>query len=339
MPEAVAKKQEKSVWKKLTSSREASLLVVLIVLCVIVQFLSPSFLTFKSISDMLKNNAVIIIMSAGMFGVLLIGGIDISIMSTVAFTGMAVGMLLKYNVVHNTLLLFLIAMGMGAVCGAVIGLAISRGKVLPIIATMGFMYIYRGFAYLIGNSQWASAENLGDFKNFALDTTLGFGVLNNVIVITIVVFAIFFVVMKWTKLGRKVYAVGSNPEAASISGINIKNIKLMVYTIAGLLAGLCGALAVAVYSSAQPNMLYGKEMDVIAACVIGGVSMTGGRGSVGGALLGALILSVIAKALPLVGISSIAQNTVKGVIILGVIIINVVSQRVMILNNLKRREM
>lgn len=325
--------------KRITGSREASLLLVLIVLCIIIQILSPSFLTAKSIQDMLKNNAVIMIMALGMLCVLLIGGIDISITSTLAVSGMAVGMLLKYNVIHNTFLLFLIAILIGALCGAAIGLVVSKGKVLPIIATMGFMYIYRGFAYLIAKSQWASAENLGDFKNFALEKELGLGLLNNVIVIVLLCYLIFFAVMKWSRTGRKIYAVGSNPEAAAISGINTMKIKLIVYTVMGMLSGLCGALAVAVYSSAQPNMLYGKEMDVIAACVIGGVSMSGGRGTVAGALLGSLILAVIAKALPLVGIDSIVQNTVKGGIILAVIILNVVAQRMMQKKNLKRREM
>lgn len=329
-------KENKSILKKITGSREASLLIVLILLCVVISFRSPAFMTLKSITDMLKNNAVIMIMTLGMLCVLLVGGIDISIASTLALSGMSVGMLLKYNIVENTFLLFLIAIGIGALCGFIIGLIISKGKVIPIIATMGFMYIYRGLAYMIGNSQWASAENLGEFKNFALGKVLG---INNVILIMVICYIIFFVVMKWTKVGRMVYAVGSNREAASISGINTSNIDLLVYTVMGILAGLCGALAVAVYSSAQPNMLYGKEMDVIAACVIGGVSMSGGRGSVVGAFLGSLILAIIAKALPLVGIDSIAQNTVKGVIILVVIILNVVTQRVMDKNNLKGREM
>lgn len=329
-------KENKSILKKITGSREASLLIVLILLCVVISFRSPSFMTLKSITDMLKNNAVIMIMTLGMLCVLLVGGIDISIASTLALSGMTVGMLLKYQIVENTFLLFLIAIGVGALCGFIIGLIISKGKVIPIIATMGFMYIYRGLAYMIANSQWASAENLGEFKDFALGKVLG---INNVILIMIVCYVIFFVVMKWTKVGRKIYAVGSNREAAAISGINTSNIDLLVYTVMGTLAGLCGALAVAVYSSAQPNMLYGKEMDVIAACVIGGVSMNGGRGSVAGAFLGSLILAIIAKALPLVGIDSIAQNTVKGVIILVVIILNVVTQRVMDKNNLKGREM
>lgn len=330
---------EKKLLKKITGSREASLFLVLVILCMVIQIFSPSFLTAKSILDMLKNNAVIMIMALGMLCVLLVGGIDISITSTLALSGMTVGMLLKYNIIHNTLLLFLTAILVGALCGAIIGFVVARGKVLPIIATMGFMYIYRGLAYLIAKSQWASAEDLGSFKNFALEKELGLGILNNVIVIVLVCYIIFFAVMKWTRTGRKIYAVGSNPEAAAVSGINTKRIKLLVYTLMGTLAGLCGALAVAVYSSAQPNMLYGKEMDVIAACVIGGVSMSGGRGTVAGALLGSLILAVIAKALPLVGIDSIVQNTVKGCIILAVIIFNVVAQRMMQKENLKGREM
>ena len=324
-------KENKSVLKKITDSREASLLIVLIVLCIVISLRSPSFMTLKSISDMLKNNAVIMIMTLGMLGVLLIGGIDISIASTLAFSGMSVGMLMKYGMVQNTFVLFLIAIGIGALCGLLIGLIISRGKVLPIIATMGFMYIYRGLAYIIANSQWASAENLGTFKDFALGSVLG---VNNVIIVMVICYIIFFIVMKWTKVGRMVYAVGSNREAAQISGINTANVELMVYTVMGTLSGLCGH-----QSSAQPNMLYGREMDVIAACVIGGVSMTGGRGSVAGALLGSLILAIIAKALPLVGIEAIAQNTVKGVIILVVIVLNVITQRVMDKNNLKGREM
>lgn len=331
--------EKRSLWKKITSSREASLIIVLVVLCALIELRSPSFLSPQNIMEILKNNSVIMIMALGMLCVLLIGGIDISITSTLAFTGMTVGMLFKYQVIHSTLLGFLIAIAMGAACGFLIGLIISKGNVTPIIATMGFMYIYRGFAYLVANSEWAGADALGTFKDFALEAYLGFGVLNNVLVIVLICYIIFFIMLKWTKFGRNIYAVGSNAEAAEISGINVTRVKLAVYTIMGTLAGLCGALATTIYASAQPNMQSGREMDVIAACVIGGVSMNGGRGSVGGALLGALILSIIAKALPLVGIDSIAQNTVKGVIILVVIVLNVITQRMMDKSNLERREM
>jgi len=329
-------KQKKSILQTITASREASLLIVLVLLCIVITIKSPSFMTYKSITDMLKNNAVTMIMAVGMLGILLVGGIDISVASTLSLAGMSVGMLMKQGVVTNTLLLFLIAIGIGGACGLVNGLIVAKGKVLPIIATMGAMYIYRGLAYLVANDQWASAENLGTFKDFALGKFLG---LNYVIWVMILVYILFFIVMKWTTLGRKVYAVGSNKEAAQISGINTSNVELYVFVVMGILAGLGGALAVSVYSSAQPNMLFGKEMDVIAACVIGGVSMQGGKGSVIGALLGGLVLAIIAKALPLVGIEAIAQNTVKGVIILVVIVLNVITQRSIDKNNLKAREM
>ncbi len=329
-------KEKKSIIKMLTGSREASLVIVLIVLCALVSLRSPSFLSLQSIADMLMNNTVVMIMALGMLCVLLIGGIDISIASTLGFTGMTVGMLLTYHVIENTFLLFLLAIGMGTICGTLVGLAISRGKVAPIIATMGFMYIFRGLAYMVSNSEWAGADALGSFKDFAQIKIAGFSI---VVWIMVLCYIIFFVVMKWTKFGRTIYAVGSNREAAQISGINVANVELRIYAMMGALAGLCGALSVSIYASAQPNMQYAKEMDVIAACVIGGVSMSGGRGSVGGALLGSLVLAVIAKALPLVGIDALAQNTVKGVIILAVIILNVITQRMMNKQNLERREL
>ena len=145
--------------------------------------------------------------------------------------------------------------------------------------------------------------------------------------------------MKWTTFGRRIYAVGSNADAARVSGINVDRVLIEVYTIMGLLAGIAGALSVSIYASAQPNMQYGKEMDVIAACVIGGTSMNGGRGSVIGTFLGALFYAVLAKALPLVGLDSIWQNLIKGVVVLAVVLINVLTQRTMDRAALERREM
>ena len=310
--------EKKSVIKKITGSREALLAIIVIVLFAVVTAISPSFLTPKSLMEMLKNNAVTMVMSLGMLCVMLVGGIDISIMSTLALSGMSIGMLLKYGHITSTLLAFIIAMAIGIACGLVVGLVISRANVPPIIATMGFMYIYRAMGY------------------FATSTFLG---INKVIWVIIICYVVFFFFMKWTRTGRRIYAVGSNASAAQVSGINAKNINLLVYVIMGFLAGLGGALQVSVYASAMPDMQYGGEMDVIAACVIGGVSMSGGRGTVVGAFLGSIILATIAKALPLVGISSLWQNMIKGVIILVVVVINVVLQRIADKNALKGREM
>jgi rhamnose transport system permease protein len=329
--------EKKSLMKKITGSREALLAVILIILFIIVTLRSPSFLTFKSLTDMLKNNAVTMVMSLGMLCVMLVGGIDISITSTLALSGMSIGMLLKYGHITSTLLAFIIALAIGAVCGFLVGIVISRADVPPIIATMGFMYVFRAMGYLVSNGgEWASAAALGNFKNFATTKILG---LSCVIWVVIVCYVLFFFFMKWTRTGRKIYAVGSNPSAAEVSGINVKNIKLLVYTIMGVLAGLAGALQVSIYASAMPDMQQGGEMDVIAACVIGGVSMNGGRGTVIGALLGSLILATIAKALPLVGFDALWQNTIKGVLILVVVMVNIVLQRIADRNALKGREM
>ncbi len=325
-----------SVFKKLTGSREFLLAVILVVAFLLIGTRSDSWISLKNISDIIQNNAVTMIIALGMLCVLLIGGIDISVMSTAALAGMSVGLLLKYDIITSTPLLFVIAILIGTVCGLIIGIIIAKFNVLPIIATMGFMYIYRGMTYVISKNQWASADDLGSFKNFALGSVFG---INNIIWVAILCYIIFFIALKWTTVGRRVFAVGSNAGAAQVSGINVDKVKIGVYTITGLLSGLGGALTVSLYGSAQPNMLDGGEMDVIAACVIGGISMNGGRGSVVGALLGASILAVIAKALPMVGIDSIAQNMIKGVLILAFIIINVLSQRAMDKKNLKEREM
>ena len=242
-------------------------------------------------------------------------------------------MLLKYHVLENTFLLFVLGSVISIVCGLLNGLIISKGNVAPIISTMGFMYIWRGLAYVISNNEWASGADVVGYSDFGADGSVG------PYIIIAVVFIAGFIILKWTKFGRKIYAIGSNSEAARVSGTNVDGVLIYTYVIMGFLSGLCGALSVSIYASAQPNMQYGLEMDVIASCVIGGVSMSGGRGSVTGTFLGALILALITRALPLVGIDAIAQNMVKGILILAVVVLNVVTQRMMDRANLERREM
>lgn len=324
---------KKASGKKRTISRELSLVLIILVLITLVTILNPAFLSLTNIGQIFRNNTLTMLMALGMLIVLLTGGIDISITSVLAFAGMTVGLLQKYHLLQNTFLLFLIAMAIGSICGFLNGLIISKGKVAPIICTMGFMYIWRGLAYVISNNAWASGADVAGFSDFGKDGSIG------PYVILALAYAIFYVLMKWSEWGRKIYAVGSNAEAARISGIPVDRVISQVYTVMGLLAGLAGALSVSIYASAQPNMQYGKEMDVIAACVIGGVSMNGGRGSVTGTFLGAFFYAIVAKALPLVGLESIWQNLIKGVIILVVVILNVLTQRAIDRQNLERREM
>ncbi|MBQ3423722.1 MAG: ABC transporter permease [Clostridia bacterium] len=329
----------RGLWKKLTASREVSLLMVLILLSAVVQLMNSSFLTPKTINDLLKNYSTTIVMSLGMLSVLLIGGIDISVGATLAFSGMCASLFMRDGLYSSTLLMFIVSTAIGLGCGALVGLVIAKGRVQPIIATLGFSNIYRGATYIVSGGAWVSAYQFQKaFKKFAQQSTLTFGLMNNMVFIALVCYVVFFIVMRWTRFGRRIYAVGSNPEAAAVSGIDIDRYKFVVYTMVGGFAGLVGSMYTALYASAMSDMGTGMEMDAIASCVLGGVSLSGGQGSVIGVLLGALTMAVISKALPLVGISEFWQMAIKGAIILAAIMINVIMQRTLRKNTLKARE-
>lgn len=307
-------------------SREASLLLVMILLCVVIQWRSGGkFLSDTVVSQLMQNYAYIMVLAFGMLLVLLIGGIDISIGATVALSGMSTCLLMRDGVITNPAVAYLFSILVGAVCGLVIGVIIAKGKVIPIIATLGMQYIYRGLTYFVSGTLWVSADKmLPGYKAFAQGTFLG---ISNLFWIVMLVFAGMLVFLKLTGFGRQIYAVGSNADAATISGINIDRVKMAVYTINGAIAGLAGAMYTSLYASAQGNMATGAEMDVIAACVIGGVSLNGGQGNGVGVLLGAITIAIISKSLSLVGIDAFWQRALKGAVILLAVIVNVLVQR------------
>jgi len=327
----------KSITKVLAKSREISLIFVLIILCAVIQLRNSQFLSLANINDLLVNAVIMSILAIGMMCVLLIGGIDISIGSTLALSGMICALVMRDNPQLPAIVSFMIAIGVGLLCGLLNGLVIAKGGVIPIIATLGFMNIFRGATYLVANSQWVHKEQITpDFQNFTLNGLFG---INNMIIVSIVCYVIFAFLLKFNRTGRKIYAVGSNPDAAEISGINIKTIKILVYSLMGALSGLAGALWVSKYASAQGDSGKGIEMDIIAACVIGGVSLSGGKGTVLGVVLGCLSLGILNNALPLINVSSFWQDAIKGVIIIIALILNVMTQRTLDRNNLKRREL
>lgn len=310
----------------LLRSREASLMLVMILLVALIEWRSGGkFLTGTVITQLTQNYAYTMVLSFGMLLVLLIGGIDISIGASLALSGMSASLLMRDGIITNPFVAFLFSIVVGLACGAVIGVIVSKGKVIPIIATLGMQYIYRGLTYLVSDTQWVPSDKmLAGYKAFAQGSFLG---LNNLFWIVIVLFAVMLVFLRWTNLGRQIYAVGSNPEAAKVSGIHIDRIKIIVYTINGAIAGLAGAMYTSMYATAQGNMANGAEMDVIAACVIGGVSLDGGQGSAFGVLLGAITIAIIGKSLSLVGIDAFWQQTLKGAIIAVAVLINVLVQR------------
>lgn len=317
---------KKSRFGELLRSREASLLLVMFLLVLVIGWRSNGvFFSGTVISQLTQNYAYIAVLAFGMLLVLLIGGIDISIGATVALSGMSTCLLMRDGVITNPLVAYLVSIGVGLLCGLVIGIVISKGKVIPIIATLGMQYIFRGLTYFISGTLWVSADKmLPGYKAFAQGSFLG---VPNLFWIVIVLFAVMIVFLKWTGFGRQIYEVGSNAEAAKISGINIDRVKIIVYTINGGIAGLAGAMYTSLYASAQGNMATGSEMDVIAACVIGGVSLNGGQGNAFGVLLGAVTIAIISKSLSLVGIDAFWQRALKGAVILLAVLINVIVQR------------
>jgi rhamnose transport system permease protein len=328
--------------KKFFSSniREISLIIVMIVIAIFVQVRSRGhFLTAININDMLMETSVLAIMAVGMMMVLVTGGIDLSIGATMALSAMVGCTILKNSVLSGepvaNIIIVLIAIGVGIVCGLVNGLLVSKLKILPIIATLGMMNIYRGATYLVANGSWVKQAEMGP-QFLSLATGKLFGI-NNLLIIAIIVYIIAYFFTEYTRTGRKIYAVGNSEESARVSGIKTDRILVLAYVIMGAVAGLGGILYVCKYGVAQGETCTGYEMNVIAACVLGGVSVNGGTGKIPGVLLGAILLGMLNNAMPLIQVSSFWQEAIRGGIILLSIIANALIQRNVELKALRRR--
>jgi len=307
------------------SFREVGLLVFIVLLCVVFQLRNHNFLTISNIRDMLADTAILGILSVGMMMVILTRGIDLSIGSTIALSGMVSALTVIAFPHISPLLSLLEGMLVGLAAGALIGLLVARFNVLPIIATLGFMNIIRGVTYLVSKGEWVSAYQMSDgFKSLATGSFLGVG---NLIIIAVVIFIAFYYFINHMRVGRQIYAVGSNPEAADISGIPRRRVIWLVYAIMGILAGLAGVLWVAKFASAQGDTATGYELSVIAAAVLGGVSISGGSGKVSGLILGTILLGILNNALPLIHISPFWQQAIQGFVILAAVLTNVVVKR------------
>jgi len=306
-------------------SRELGLLAFIVVLALLFQMRNPKFLTLSNLKDLFTNTAILGVLSVGMMMVLLTGGIDLSIGATIAFSGMVTALTVSANPAISPLLSLLQGMAVGLVIGVIIGVLIAYCKILPIIASLGMMNIVRGLTYLVSKGKWVSAYQMSDsFKAISTGTTLG---INNLVVIAIVIYLIFSYFLNNTRTGRYVYAVGSSPETADIVGIPRRRILLLVYATMGALAGLAGVLWVSRYASAQGDTAQGYEMSVIAAVVLGGVSVSGGRGKVSGIILGTILFGMLNNALPLINVSPFWQQAIQGVVILLAVISNVLIKR------------
>ncbi|GAB1534472.1 ribose ABC transporter permease [Geovibrio sp. ADMFC3] len=289
-------------------------LLGLLILAVIVSLLSPRFLTLSNILNVLRQTSINAVMAAGMTFVILTGGIDLSVGSILAICGAVAAFMIAngfdpYISIATTLLL-------GTVLGAFAGVIITKGKVQPFIATLVAMTLLRGATLVFTDGRPISTgfdEASDIFSWFGTGYILGVPV---PVFIMLLVFAVSYYILKYTRFGRYVYAVGGNEEASRLSGVRVNRVKTAVYAISGLLSALAGIIITARLSSAQPTAGAGYELDAIAAVVLGGTSLAGGVGTIFGTLIGALIIGILNNALNLMNVSSYYQMIAKGAVIL-----------------------
>ncbi|WP_372632691.1 ABC transporter permease [Cohnella sp.] len=316
--------------------RELGLLLFIVILSVGVQLRNPSFLTWENISDIATNTAILSILAVGMMLVILTRGIDLSIGATLALSGMVSALTVSQYPDLHPLLAVGVGVGVGLVCGVVIGFLVSWIHILPIIATLGMMNVFRGLTFETSGGKWVSAHQMPEsFKAIATGSVFG---INNLILIAIAIYIVAYYFVSHTRTGRRVYAIGSNPESAEISGIRTERILWLVYSIMGGLSGLAGVLWVSKFASAQGDTASGYELSVIAACVLGGVSIAGGVGKLSGVILGAVLLGILNNALPMINVSPFWQNFIQGSIILIAVLVNALVKRGIDRNNLMRRK-
>jgi rhamnose transport system permease protein len=316
--------------------RELGMLLTIILVSVFVQLRNPNFLTLENINDMLTNTAILSILAVGMMLVIVTRGIDLSIGATLALSGMISALTVSVHQNLHPVLAILLGTVVGILCGGVVGLLVSKCSVLPIIASLGMMNIYRGLTFMISGGKWVSSYQMPQsFKAIATGRILG---INTLVFIAIIIYVIFYYFVNYTRTGRQIYAIGSNPESARITGINNEKILFLVYIVMGALAGLAGVLWVSKFASAQGDTAMGYEMSVIAACVLGGVSMSGGFGKISGVIMGSVLLGILNNSLPLIKVSPFWQQAIQGVIILTAVIINTIVKRRVDKNNLLRRK-
>jgi len=298
--------------------REAGISIFILVLACFVALRAPAFLTLDNATDILLNISILSIVALAQTMVIITHGIDLSVSSMIGLVAMMVAFVVKQNPGIPAVSAVLLGMALGAVLGAFNGLIISYGRVPPIIATLGTLSIYRGMVFFYSQGSWVNSFELPKaFKELSKGTPLG---LPNMVIIAIVFALVVYFFLNHTRAGRDIYAVGSNPDAAQMAGIRKQRIIFLVYLLSGIACGLAAVLWVSRFESAQTNTALGFELQTVAASVVGGVSISGGVGTVPGVLLGALLLGIIENSLPLVRISPFWQLAAQGFLILVAVV-------------------
>lgn len=297
-------------------------LIGLVVLVVIFSFLSPVFLTTGNLTNILIQSGTNAIIAAGMTFVILSGHIDLSVGSLLAFASVLGTSLMKDG--------SSIWVGVAVILGAGIAGGLLNGSVVAFfgypafIATLATMWLFRGLAYVFTNGQAVTGLPT-DFRVLATGNVLG---IPNVVILVIILYALCYFVLHQTPLGRQIYAVGDNTEAARLSGVNVKRVKVIVFTVCGFLAALAGVVYSSRLFSGQPIAGITYELSAIAAVVIGGTSLSGGKGNILGTLVGALFIATLLNGLVILNVSSFWQQVFMGLVVMGAVGIDQYRKRV-----------
>lgn len=312
--------------------------VALIIVFAYFAFEAPNFMTAENLVIVTKHVALNAFLAIGMTFVIITGGIDLSVGSTVGLSAMVAGWLILYgidpgygwSIQFNTVEIALITCCVGVFVGLVNGLLITRANVAPFIATLGTLYIARGAALLSSGGQ--TFPNLNGVAAYGSDTFdyIGDGNLLGIpfliwMLIVVAVFASY--VSRRTPLGRYIYAVGGNERGAALSGVKVARVKLAVYVFSGFCASLVGIIIASQLQAAHPATGETFELNAIAAAVLGGTSMSGGRGRIGGTVIGAFVIGILSDGLVMMGVSSFWQTVIKGVVIIAAVVIDQAQSR------------
>lgn len=292
--------------------KKSGSIIGLVVLVVVISCLNSSFIDPSNLKNLLRQVSINALISFGMTFVILTGGIDLSVGSILALSSALMGSFIKGGM--DPVFGIVLACLIGAALGSVNGLVITYGKVAPFIATLATMTIFRGLTLVYTNGNPISSLSEDDrFLEFGQGYVAGLPV--PAIMMLIMFFILWFILHK-TPLGRKTYAVGGNEKVSFIAGIKINRIKIFAYTVTGFLCGMAGAILTSRLNSAQPTAGTGYELDAIAAVVLGGTSLSGGKGRIFGTIIGALIIGTLNNGLNILNVSSFYQQVVKGIVIL-----------------------
>ncbi len=316
--------QNSTVAKKNTNIKELLVeyksLVGLVILIAVVGVLSPSFFTVPNLLNVLRQTSINGVIAAGMTFVILTGGIDLSVGSILAFSGAVAASCLASG--QSMVVTIILTLVIGAGVGLLNGIIIAKGKLQPFIVTLATMTILRGATLVFTDGKPIS---LGSGSGAVAFGKIGGGSIFEIptpVIIMILAFAICYYILTQTKMGRYTYALGGNEEATKLSGLNADRIKMFVYTVSGLLASVAGIIITSRLFSVQPNAGNGYELDAIAAVVLGGTKLAGGKGKITGTIIGALIIGVLSNALNLLNVSSYFQMIAKGVVILIAVLLD-----------------